>query len=207
MYKKIKRKINENGYALILYMFLKKIICKLFTIFILGRFDVSISLNSRLNGINYMKIGKNFTAGNGLWLEAINIECVPKIVIGDYVNIGEYVHIGCVNSIKIGDNVLMGSKIYITDHNHGQYKGRIQDAPDTIPVKRDIVTNGSVSIGDRVWIGEFVTILPGVNIGDGSVIGSHSTVTHDVPSGCIAVGSPARVIKKYNYDLHKWVKI
>ena len=57
-----------------------------------------------------------------------------------------------------------------------------------------------VSIGNNVWIGEHVSILPGVTIGEGSVIGANSVVSKSIPPYSIAVGSPAKVIKKYDFE-------
>ena len=51
-------------------------------------------------------------------------------------------------------------------------------------------------IGDNVWIGDKATILAGVTIGEGAVIGANAVITKDVPAYCIAVGNPARIIKK-----------
>lgn len=55
-----------------------------------------------------------------------------------------------------------------------------------------------VKIGDGCWIGGGVIILPGVSIGGGTVIGAGSVVTKDIPSNCVAVGNPCRVIKRIN---------
>lgn len=162
-------------------------------------------------GKRNISIGNRFGAGKGLWIEAIdqynNQRFHQAINIGTNVSIGEYVHIGCVNSISIGDNVLMGSKIYITDHNHGRYSGLDIDAPSLPPSKRVLTEGNAVRICDNVWVGEFVTILPGVTVGAGSIIGSHTTVTHDVPPASIVVGSPAKVIKTYNYVEKTWENI
>lgn len=49
--------------------------------------------------------------------------------------------------------------------------------------------------------------MSGVQIGEKSIIGTGSVVTRNIPSYCIAVGNPARVIKKYNFNLHKWEKV
>ena len=131
----------------------------------------------------------------------------PRLIIGDNVSLSEYVHIGCVNHIEIGNNVLMGSKIYITDHNHGVYRGTHPDSPAVPPAKRPLTTGESVIIEDNVWIGEFCTILPGVTIGYGSIIGSHTTVTHDIPPMSIAVGNPACVVKQWNEEKGIWKKV
>lgn len=179
----------------------------------MGRSDVQFPFDTRIGGLKYMQIGKEFIAGKGLWLEAIDSfsptgqQFTPELIIGDRVNIGEYVHIGCNHRIVIGDDVLMGSKIYITDHNHGCYRGERQDSPYIRPIDRCLTEGESVEIGARCWIGEFVTILPGVTIGEGCIIGSHSTVTHDIPSNSIAVGSPARVVKVWNEEKGHWLKV
>ena len=64
----------------------------------------------------------------------------------------------------------------------------------------------SVSIGDGSWIGENVCIL-GANIGKHSVIGANSVVLQDIPDYCVAVGSPARVVRKYDFETKKWVTV
>ncbi|WP_416196725.1 hypothetical protein [Selenomonas sp.] len=169
--------------------------------------------DARVNGTEYMEIGRHFRAGRGLWLEAIDQygegetaqHFTPRLVIGDNVGLSEYVHIGCVHHIEIGNDVLMGSKIYITDHNHGVYRGAHPDSPDIPPAKRPLTEGESIIIEDNVWIGEFCTILPGVTIGYGSIIGSHTTVTHDIPPKSIAVGSPAKVIKQWDEEKGAWV--
>lgn len=157
----------------------------------------------------YIKIGKNFTAGFGCRIEAFPVDehigdtCIK---IGENVQINDYVHIGAVGSITIGNNVLMASKIYISDHNHGSYDDFISDHPMSIPIERESICK-PVFIGDNVWIGESVCILPGVTIGKGCVIGALSVVTKDIPDYSIAVGSPAKVVKKYDFEINKWIRI
>lgn len=62
-------------------------------------------------------------------------------------------------------------------------------------------------IDDNVWLGELVCIMPGVTVGKGSIVGAHSVVTHDIPPYSIAVGSPAKVIKQYNFSTKIWEAI
>jgi lipopolysaccharide O-acetyltransferase len=64
-----------------------------------------------------------------------------------------------------------------------------------------------VVIGDNVWIGESVCVLPGVSIGEGCIIGALSVVTKSIPAYSIAVGSPARVVKQFDFEQNKWKKI
>ncbi len=208
-----KKRLKKHGMLWALRFYYQRIAKLLFCLSVFGRCDMSIFPDARLGGVDSMQIGKGFTAGRGLWLEAItDYEAAgqmfsPQLIIGDRVSVGEYVHIGCNHRIVIGDDVLMGSKIYITDHNHGVYCGADADSPGIPPRDRKLTTGKSVEIGDRCWIGEFVTILPGVTIGEGCIIGSHTTVTHNIPANSIAVGSPARVIKVWNGDIEQWIKV
>lgn len=142
-------------------------------------------------------MNKNFTSGVSCRLEAFPIDKKSIVLkFGKNVQINDYVHISAIKNVYIGNNVLIASKVYISDHNHGRYSGDYQDNPNIPPNEREL-SSKSVYIDDNVWIGEFVSILHGVRIGKGSVIGSMSVVTKDIPEYSIAVGSPARVIKKY----------
>ena len=109
----------------------------------------------------------------------------PEIIIGNnfYMNAGCHI----LGEIQIGDNVQIGPKTVIWGRDHGISKGElIRNQPH---VKKPIV------IGNDVWIGANVTVLKGVNIGDGAVIGAGSIVTKDIPEYAIAVGNPAKVIR------------
>jgi len=153
-------------------------------------------------------LGDEFTAGVGLRIEAFGGgPDQPVIVIGKNVQINDYVHIGAVRSVRIGDDVLIASKVFISDHNHGRYSGEGQHtSPNTPPSQRELSAE-PVDIGNNVWLGEFVSILPGAKIGDGSVIGSMSVVTGEIPSECMAVGAPARVVKRYCRERRRWERV
>lgn len=64
------------------------------------------------------------------------------------------------------------------------------------PVKDDLPYKGDTVVGNDVWIGQNVTIMPGVHIGDGAIIGTNSTVASDIPPYSVAVGNPARVMRR-----------
>jgi len=209
----LKERLRRQGVVWSIQFYYRRV-CKLvYGLLIFGRSDICIAPDARLGGIDCMRIGKDFTAGRGLWLEAVKEYPAtgqvfsPELIIGDRVSVGEYVHIGCNHRIVIGDDVLMGSKIYITDHNHGVYRGGASDSPEIPPVDRCLTEGEHVVIGNRCWIGEFVTILPGVTIGEGSIIGSRSTVTHNIPANSIAVGTPARVMKIWDTVQGSWIKL
>lgn len=162
-----------------------------------------------IRGARYIDWGSNFTSGVNLRIDADPIEFSKKkyiLHIGNNVQVNDYVHIGVVNKIRIGNNVLIASKVYISDHNHGNYNGFEQSKPESDPSKRPIVSL-PVIIEDNVWIGEQVSVLSGVTIGKGSIIGANSVVSKSIPPGCIAVGIPAKVVKKFNYNSSQWEKV
>nr|WP_223820843.1 DapH/DapD/GlmU-related protein [Bacillus sp. S3] len=162
-----------------------------------------------VRGKGFLEYGKGFTTGYNCRIEMLDIVKggPKKLIIGNNCKIGDYVHIAAGERVTIGDNCLMASKIYISDITHGNYSNcNEQSAPNVPPDKRPLITK-PVSIGNNVWIGENVSILLGVSIGDGCIIGANSVVNKDIPDNCIAVGAPAKVVKKYNRDSKIWVKI
>lgn len=162
-----------------------------------------------IRGRRFVQIGKNFTTGVGCRLEACptNSNSGKTLEIGNNVQINDNVHITAMSSVSIGDNVLLASKIYISDCTHGIYEGGNQDSSPLTPPQDRVFSTKRVLLHDNVWVGEFVSILPGVEIGKGSIIGANSVVTKSIPAYSIAVGTPARVIKKYNFKTKIWEKI
>lgn len=161
-----------------------------------------------LRGKKYIEFGHNLTTGYWCRFEVFPQDKQPykRIILGNNIQINDFVHISAINHVKIGDNCLLASHIYISDNSHGLYTGSIKDStPDIPPVNREYITN-PVNIGSNCWIGEGVIILPGVSIGSGCVIGAHSVVNKDIPNNTIAVGSPAKIIKKYNFKTKCWEK-
>jgi acetyltransferase-like isoleucine patch superfamily enzyme len=90
--------------------------------------------------------------------------------------------------IRIGAGVQIAPSCAFYPYNHGF-------SPDKPIVRQANHTKGGIIIGDDAWLGVGVSVLDGVRIGTGAVIGAGSVVTHDVPDGAIAVGVPARVVK------------
>lgn len=164
------------------------------------RLPIDVRNKSRID------FGRHLTTGFGCRIEAhpINKDIKTCISFGDNVEINDYVHIAAGQKIVIGNDVLIASKVFITDLNHGCYKGMDQDGPNSTPNSRKLSTS-PVVISDNVWIGEGVCIMPGVTVGFGSIIGAHSVVTKDIPPNCIAVGSPARIIKIYDVATKQWI--
>lgn len=137
----------------------------------------------------------------GCWTKYASIKYSPRIVIGENCSIGEYNHFTSINEIMIGNGVLTGRYVYISDNNHGdcEYNTLLQQ-----PSKRELVSKGPVHIGNNVWIGDKVSILSGVNIGDGAVIAANAVVTKDVPSYSVVGGIPAKIIKQNNIN-REWI--
>ena len=115
---------------------------------------------------------------------------IDGITIGDHVLISPGVRISAANSIFIADSCMLASHAYITDSDwHGIYDRSLP--PDTV---------SRVVLEENVWIGDSAIVCKGVTIGKNSIIGAGAVVTSDIPANVIAVGNPARVIKKLDPD-------
>ncbi len=116
-----------------------------------------------------------------------NATISPTLVIGNNSGIGANSIIG--RGTTIGDNVMMGPECYIYTRNHAFSR-------TDIPMREQGMQDFKpVTIGNDVWIGARVTILPGVKIGNGCIIGAGSVVTKDMPDFAIGGGNPACVLK------------
>jgi len=149
-----------------------------------------------VNG-KFIEIGSNCIIGKNSFITAINssdYNINPKITIGDNCILGSDIHITSVNFISIGNNVRTGKSILITDNSHGNYLDINQN--NIPPNERPIYSKGPVIIGNNVWLGEKVAIMPNVTIEDGAIIGANSVVTKNIPAYSIAAGCPAKIIKK-----------
>ena len=127
------------------------------------------------------------------WERYIDQYFSPSLKIGNNCRIGEYTHITAINNIEIGDGLLTGRFVIITDHSHGDTSEYDVDIP---PAIRKLKSKGNVVIGNNVWLGDKVSVLSGVNIGDNVIVGANSVVTKNVPSNCVVAGIPAKIIKQ-----------
>ncbi len=129
--------------------------------------------------------------------------CTVNNGVGD-VYIGDRSLIGMGNVIigpvKIGNDVILAQNIVISGLNHGY-----EDV--TIPPSIQKVTTKQIELSDNIWIGANAVITAGVKIGKHCVIGAGSVVTKDVPDYCVAVGNPAKVVKKYNAVTGNWERV
>lgn len=129
----------------------------------------------------HVRIEQNFSCDNG-----------KNIFIGDNFIANYNVTILDVTTVNIGSHVMIGPNTLITTVGH----------PISPQERRDHMgVIDKVNIGDDVWIGGNVSILPGVTIGNNVIIGAGSVVTKDIPDNSLAVGVPARVIKEIENDV------
>ena len=117
----------------------------------------------------------------------------PVVSIGDRTLIGRGSHIVGHFCIEIGDDIQTGPYVYITDQNH------VYRDPD-VPIGAQWPVESSVHIGSGSWLGTGVVVLPGSRIGRNVAVGAGSVVTGELPDHCVAVGSPAKVVKRYSPD-------
>ena len=149
-----------------------------------------------LEGLNFVEVGDDFSAGSGFWLGTYKTdECKePKIKIGNNVHCSRNVHIGAIDEIIIEDNVLIGSNILITDHSHGN--GYCADVPVS---KAPLHSKGKVQIRENTWICDSCVILPGVTIGSNCIVAAGSIVTKSFDvDGAVIAGNPAKIVKYLN---------
>ena len=110
-----------------------------------------------------------------------------NIEMGDYSQLG--INCKVEEDLVLGDYVLMGPDVVIFSSSH-EYKN-----PDVPIMLQGGIERKPVVIGNDVWIGTRVIIMPGVHIGNHVIIGANSVVTHDIPDYSVAAGSPARVVR------------
>jgi acetyltransferase-like isoleucine patch superfamily enzyme len=172
-----------------------------------GRFGAGSIICFPANTIfneRYIHIGTGTMIGPGVSLSAGMVpgqECIsdPVVSIGDRCLIGRGSGIVGHLSITIGDDVWTGHHVYITDQNHGY-----RDV--TRPISEQTQPERAVSIGDGSWLGHGTVVLPGSRIGRHVVVGANSVVTGELPDFSVAVGSPARVIRRY-VDGEGWISV
>lgn len=125
--------------------------------------------------------------------KAVNVEHGAFFGSGDDIEIGDYSGLGLncrvAGPLSIGDNVMMGPDVTIYTQNHNY------DRTDVPMIKQGNSERKKVTIGNDVWVGARVIILPGVAIGDGAIVAAGAVVTKDVPPYAIVGGNPAKVIK------------
>jgi len=146
----------------------------------------------RLHGERRIAIGDGVFLGSGCWLQALpdGENQTVAITIGNGTSIAGSCVISALRNVLLEERVLLARNVYISDHIH-------EYADTSLPILSQGVTKiGPVRIKSGAWLGQNVVICPGVTIGRGAVVGANSVVNTDIPDFSVAVGSPARVVKK-----------
>lgn len=193
-------------------------------------------LNNPVALLRLGHVGKRYYIGKGLQVHAPgSIYIGNKVTIGRYSRLSAYntgkdktchldstandedfsgykivIHDGCYicnlfsilagAKVVVGENTLIASYVTIMSENHSI------DPECGMLYGSQSLKGTPTEIGHSCWIGEKATIMPGVTIGPWSIIGAASVVTSDIPPYSIAVGNPAKVIKRYNFRTHEWEK-
>lgn len=132
------------------------------------------------------------------WLMGSKLLSEKGLVVGDHTVIGHFAHIIAYKEVVIEESVLIADKVFISDCTHNYSDVNIPVNDQGVSFLKPVI------IGEGSWLGENVCVC-GASIGKQCVVGANSVVTKDIPDYCIAVGSPAKIIKKYDFVNQKWV--
>lgn len=154
----------------------------------------------QLDNTKAISIADGVFIAEGAWLMGSNDSAIRTLRISEGTVIGHYSHIVGLFNVCIEKNVLMADRIFISDCTH-EYE--MIDSPIG---KQPIKAIKPVTIGEGSWLGENVCVC-GANVGKHCVIAANSVVTKDIPDYCVAAGSPARIVKTYNFLTKKWEKV
>jgi acetyltransferase-like isoleucine patch superfamily enzyme len=151
-------------------------------------------------GWENVTVGKCTAVSEGVWLNASVRDGRPdRIVIGDFCHIGRRNYFSTGGSIEIRDFGFTGIDCHFLGCGHNM------DSPMTPYVVSGLTAGASIELGVNCWLTTSVTVLEGVRIGCGSVIGARSVVTDDIPPFSIAVGNPCKVVKRFDFKNNRWV--
>ena len=143
-------------------------------------------------GYSHVRPRRKLTRGNGVRLAPnVSIRNGERITIGSGTHVGEHAYLWAGDDqgeISIGEHCRIGPEVFITASDYGL-------RPDELIAYQER-NERDVAIGSDVWLGARVFVGAGVTIGDGCVVSAGSVVTRSLPPGSIAVGVPARVVRR-----------
>jgi lipopolysaccharide O-acetyltransferase len=182
---------------------------RLFTLLLSSQFKEAgsgsrVSPPFRFHGLNEIVLGQGAQIERDCWIQTVPDDGQhneAKLVIGPYAGIGMGASISAARKVVIGEHVLLARNVYISDHNHA-----FEDIG--VPIMHQGMNGvAPVSIGRNTWLGQNVVVLPGATIGEHCVIGANSVVNSSIPDFSVAVGAPARVVKRYNQQAGAWQRV
>ncbi len=140
---------------------------------------------------NRLELGAGVLLEPGVWITAPGTARV-RIGAGSFLNLG--VMVASQQLVEIGENCMLANGCFVSDADHRH------DDPDKPITWQGFQSKGPTRIGDNCWLGANVVVTSGVTIGERCVIGANSVVTRDIEPFSVAVGLPARVIKRVEYQ-------
>lgn len=175
---------------------LYKIFQRFYTFLIKLKFG-SFGRKSRIEFPSTINFAKNIFVGENVWIREHSwLNCDgrfddnPRLTIGANSYIGRFSHINAYDSVIIEDSVLISDRVFITDVHH-------ESSDPFVPIKDQGTTKPKpVRLKKGCWIGVGASIMPGVTIGQNSVVAAHAVVTKDIPDNMIGRGIPAVIAKK-----------
>ena len=162
----------------------------------LGR-DVKLGPNSSLKAITHYP---------GSWVlhpqdRHVSQAFQPELHIGDRVTATSALYVAVFQRIDIEDDVMFAGNVFVADGTHAFERG-------DVPYKyQGVASVAPVRIGRGSWIGQNAVISPGVTIGPMAIVGANAVVTRDVPAGCVAMGVPARVVRRWSDAEERWLPV
>jgi len=177
--------------------------------------NVTIHFPRTIKHPERITMGDDVSLGTGCWLMPITgypgkkmkhpdaqeytQEFDPYIHIGNRVTATANLQIFAQEKVTVEDDVMFATNVFINDGFHGYQSG-------VKPYRYQPIFNiKPVTIKKGCWIGQNVVILPGVTIGEFTIIGANSVVTKSIPQNSIALGSPARVVKRWDNTTEQWI--
>jgi lipopolysaccharide O-acetyltransferase len=155
--------------------------------------------------IRYVSLGNNVKIKKN-W----RIECYPtfghqklnpQLTIGDNVIINFGFTAFVADKIRIGSNCIFAANVTLISENHGI------NPESNKPYYAQDLTTGPIEIGEGCWLGQNVSVLPNVSIGEKCIIATNAVVSHNIPAYSIAAGIPAKVIKQYDLNENMWKNV
>jgi acetyltransferase-like isoleucine patch superfamily enzyme len=146
----------------------------------------------RLDGERRIAIGEEVFIASHCWLATYTGDHGEgELEIGDGTRITGYCVLAAAARVTLGRSVLLARNVYVADHRHAY-------SDTTRPVlEQGFAGIAPVEIGDGAWLGQNVVVAPGVRIGRGAVIGANSFVRDDIEDFSVAVGAPARIVRRF----------
>jgi lipopolysaccharide O-acetyltransferase len=154
--------------------------------------------------LGWVHLGDRVVINRDCWIHTLSPaqgQPPPKLVIGAGCGIGMGSTLSAAREVRLGQKVMLARNVYVSDHAHA-----FRDV--SIPIMDQGIDEVSpVAIEDFTWLGQNVCVLPGVRIGKHCVVGANSVVTGDLPDYSVAVGAPARVVRRYNSGTGEWERV